>query len=198
MGLYPRPMRLLTTLKTQIVLQRARALVGAGVPVTARRVVGSRAPGHSDQHSDLDAAVVLARPPDPRLTPQVLDFGQALSIEANGQRLRVQAAPFLSGEAPNPGAGARVHDRGRLVTQVGRHVRIGAVAGHPSLAAIGIAQNHAVVGASTLASSSVCCPASLVRITRTVRPTYSMLDVAFAPFRTFGCRCATLHHSPNR
>ena len=166
-------MSLLTPLETQIVLQRARALVGAGVPMTARRVVGSRAPGHPDEHSDLELAVILASPPDPRLTRQVLDFGHALSTETDGQGLRVQAVPFLSGKAPSPGAGAQVHDRGRLVTQVGRHVCIDEVAGHPSLPAIGMAQNHAVVGASTLASSSMCCPASLVRITRTVRPTYS-------------------------
>jgi hypothetical protein len=83
-------------------MQLARTLVGAGVPVTALRVFGSRARGHSDEHSDLDLAVVLAGPPDPSLTRQVLGLGHALSIKANGQRLHVQAVPFFCGEESGP------------------------------------------------------------------------------------------------
>jgi predicted nucleotidyltransferase len=92
----------LTPLETQIVTQLARTLIGAGVPVTALRVFGSRARGHSDEHSDLDVAVILASPPDPSLTRQVLDLGHALSIETDGQGLRVQTVPFFAGEELGP------------------------------------------------------------------------------------------------
>ena len=68
-------MSLLTPLETQIVRQLARTLVRAGVPVTDLRVFGSRARGHSDEHSDLDIAVVFTSPPDPSLTRQVRTFG---------------------------------------------------------------------------------------------------------------------------
>jgi predicted nucleotidyltransferase len=92
----------LTPLETQIVMQLACALVGAGVPVTALRVFGSRARGHSNEHSDLDIAVVLASPPDPSLTRRVLDLGHAVSIETDVQGLRVQAVPFFWGEESGP------------------------------------------------------------------------------------------------
>lgn len=95
-------MSLLSPLEIQLVRRLARALVEAGVPVTALRVFGSRARGHSDEHSDLDLAVILASPPDPKLTRRVLDHGHAISVETDGQGLRVQAVPFFAGEESGP------------------------------------------------------------------------------------------------
>jgi len=91
-------------METQIIGRLARALVASGIPVRALRVFGSRARGHSTEQSDLDIAVEVASPPDPRLTRRVMELGRALSLvpEDSCQGLRVQAVPFFEGEEQSP------------------------------------------------------------------------------------------------
>ena len=95
-------MSLLTPLETQIVTQLAHALVGAGVPVTALRVFGSRARGHSNEHSDLDFGRRPRQPARPQPVPAGAGPWPRPLDRGNGQRLRVQAVPFFSGEESGP------------------------------------------------------------------------------------------------
>ena len=109
---YTSAMSTYTPLETDIIRRLAEALVEAGIPACSLRVFGSRARGHSDEHSDLDIAVALRAPPDPMLTRRILDLGRALSVppEPGAPGLRVQTVPFFEGEEWSPLARAIAPD----------------------------------------------------------------------------------------
>ena len=54
-----------TPMETQLVRDLAALLLVRGLPVKSLRIFGSRARGHSSEHSDLDIAVELDSAPEP-------------------------------------------------------------------------------------------------------------------------------------
>lgn len=94
-------MRAYTPLEHRIFQRLADEIRTAGLPVSALRVFGSRARGHSRADSDLDIAVVVDSDRDPALERRIQALGEHLSVddEDSGHRLRVQTVPFFRGDA---------------------------------------------------------------------------------------------------
>ncbi len=92
----------LTPLEKQVVHQVAEAVVREHLPVVELKVFGSRARGHSNEHSDLDIAVVLDGEPDRDAGLRVADIAnrvsQALGEDEAHYPLRIQLVPLFHGD----------------------------------------------------------------------------------------------------
>lgn len=90
-------MRPYTPLEHSIFQRMAEEIRTAGLPVSALRVFGSRARGHSSAESDLDIAVVVDSDRNPGLERRILALGEQFSQEDedSGRRLRVQTVPLF-------------------------------------------------------------------------------------------------------